>query len=205
VIRSTGWTVVVAFAVLATVLVAGCGGGEDGSSTNEETSVAAEASEQHGDKAQHHHHQKHHSIEQERLERSANEKFLKEEEGRVLEEEASVKRSKHRRKLREKESQPVPQPASPAVASITTEEFHGFNTEPDHGNWEIAYSVCAVTPEKQLAKEFHTEQNFGAIGHAYGSGYREPFNIAADEGCMAALVDSEAEREAAFKMMEEDE
>ena len=34
---------------------------------------------------------------------------------------------------------------------------------------KIAYGVCAVTPEKQLGKEFNNEQNFGAIGHAYGS------------------------------------
>ena len=62
--------------------------------------------------------------------------------------------------------------------------------------------MCAVTPEKQLAKEFRAEPNWAAIGHAYGEGYREPFNIAAGEGCMSALKDSPAEREAAFKMME---
>ena len=78
---------------------------------------------------------------------------------------------------------------------------HSFSDK-DLGNWEIAYSICAVTPEEQLAREFHTEQNWAAIGHAYGSEYEEPFNIAPEEGCMVALKNSEAEREAAFKMME---
>jgi hypothetical protein len=91
--------------------------------------------------------------------------------------------------------------SSSGVSSITAEEFAQFSGT-DKGNWEIAYGICAVTPEGQLAKEFHTEQNWAAIGHAYGKDYREPFNIAAEEGCMAALVDSSTEREAAFKMME---
>jgi hypothetical protein len=91
--------------------------------------------------------------------------------------------------------------SSPGVSSTTAEEFAQFSGT-DRGNWEIAYGTCAVTPEEQLAKEFHTEQNWAAIGHAYGKEYREPFNIAAEEGCMAALLDSSTEREAAFKMME---
>lgn len=92
-------------------------------------------------------------------------------------------------------------PSPSGASSITAEEFEQFSGT-DKGNWEIAYGICAVTPEKQLAKEFHTEQNWAAIGHAYGNDYREPFNIAAEEGCMAALNDSSAERDAAFKMME---
>lgn len=90
---------------------------------------------------------------------------------------------------------------SSGVSPVTAEEFEQF-TGTDKGNWEIAYGICAVTPEAQLAKEFHTEQNWAAIGHAYGEEYREPFNIAVEEGCMAALNDSSAEREAAFQMME---
>jgi len=94
-----------------------------------------------------------------------------------------------------------PSAPSSGVSPVTAEEFEQF-AGTDKGNWEIAYGVCAVTPESQLAKEFHTEQNWAAIGHAYGQGYSEPFNIAAEEGCMAALIDSSAERDAAFKMME---
>jgi hypothetical protein len=194
------------FHLLAAVLVAGCGGGGGGTSTTEETIVAGELLKDQEAKAQRHHHEKKNTIKQERLEQKDNEKFLKEEEDRILRKEAAAERSKHRHKLtREKESKPETKPALDGVAPITAEEFHGFTSEPDHGNWEIAYGICAVTSDKQLAREFHTEQNFGAIGHAYGSEYREPFNIAAEEGCMAALVDSKAQREGAFKMMEDDE
>jgi hypothetical protein len=144
------------------------------------------------------------------LEQKEDERFRREEENRVAQEEAAAKKHRQRQKpASEPKLKPTPAPApsqaSDDVATITAEEFHGFNTEPDRGNWEIAYGICAVTSEKELAKEFHTEQNFGAIGNAYGSEYREPFNIAAEEGCMAALVDSKAQREAAFTLMEENE
>jgi hypothetical protein len=111
--------------------------------------------------------------------------------------------SKKRKQEKPESQKPQGVKSSPSAGAdpITAEEFEDFSGT-DKENWEIAYGVCAVTPESQLAKEFHTEQNWAAIGHAYGEDYREPFNIAAEEGCMAALNDSHAEREAAFKMME---
>jgi hypothetical protein len=108
---------------------------------------------------------------------------------------------KARKKAAEKKAQERLEAEPPGADPIATEEFHFFSGK-DLGNWEIAYGICAVTPEKQLAREFHTELNWAAIGHAYGSEYREPFNVAVEEGCMVALKDSKAEREAAFKMME---
>jgi hypothetical protein len=126
-------------------------------------------------------------------------------EHRVARRAKERRRAKHRREREaRKQKEKEKRTANPGVAPITAEEFHYF-TATDLSNWEIAYGVCAVTPEKQLAKEFHTEQNFGSIGQAYGAGYTEPFNIAAEEGCMAALLDSKTEREAAFNLMEENE
>lgn len=89
--------------------------------------------------------------------------------------------------------------APAGVAPTTAEEFHSF-TGTDRENWEIAYEVCGTTPEEQLAREFHTEVNWVAIGHAYGSEeYGEPFNIAPEEGCTAVLKDSQAQWEAAVE------
>ena len=117
--------------------------------------------------------------------------------------EQAERKEKAKQKHRKMATEPEPATSS-EVDPIAAEEFHYF-TGTDLGNWEIAYGICAVTPEKQLAKEFHTEQNWGAIGHAYGQGYREPFNIAAEEGCMVALKDSEPQQEAMFALMEENE
>jgi hypothetical protein len=172
---------VLAFLAVA-VVVAGCAGGTSSqvaeSASHEERTAAAEEEAQRKDRSQ-----------------------KREELAVVVREQEWHQREKKRQK---KEEERKKAKADAAVATVTAEEFHYFK-DTDLGNWEIAYGICAVTPEKQLAREFHTEQNFAAIGHAYGSGYREPFNIAAEEGCMAALVDSEAEREAAFRLMEENE
>lgn len=137
-----------------------------------------------------------------------NKEFREKEEERIRHEEAergtAAKQRQAHRKARPKPQQTASASAESAINPIAAEEFHNFKGT-DRSNWEIAFGICAVTPEKQLASEFHTEQNWAAIGHAYGSGYREPFNIAAEEGCMAALKDDHAQREAAFALMEENE
>lgn len=185
-------------------LAGGCGGG--GSSANEETIAAGEQiegrKEPEGQQLAKEHEaarQRHKEMREEREDAE----FLEAEEKRIEEKERAQTKKKHH------PPKPEPEPESESLPTgvdpIAVEEFEGFSTEPDHNNWEIAFGICAVTPEKQLAKEFHTEQNWAAIGHAYGQGYSEPFNIAAEEGCMVALKDSESQREAMFALMEANE
>jgi hypothetical protein len=202
----------VAVAVAALGLtVAACGGG--GSSSEEvaatsspetQEAVKPPRTKRHLSATQMRRKEKAGSGERKELVEEEEELKAEEKERFIAEEEAAPPSKKHRH-----EPKPAPEPEEESTASaadpIAVEEFEGFSTEPDHSNWEIAYSVCAVTPEKQMSKEFHTEQNWAAIGHAYGDGYSEPFNIAPEEGCMAAIKDSETQREAMFAVMEEGE
>ena len=191
------------FVVLA-VLPSGCGGG--GASSSSPSPGAAEApTSRTSNSEEGHRHGHQDSKKKEQRERHEHEVFLEEEEDRIVKEEereeAREAREEEEQRKAHRAQQDAKSKASPAASAITAEEFHQFKGT-DLGNWEIAYGTCAVTPEKQLAREYHTEQNWAAIGHAYGQDYREPFNIAAEEGCMAALVDSEEQREAAFALME---
>jgi hypothetical protein len=192
-------TAVLGFLTVAVLLVA-CGGGGASSSTHGQGRSVAEIS-----KAEAHRlpkqKQAHASARQERRKEKENREFKEQEEARVRKEEAH--RIKQKEKAEDKQPKPKPEPTSvPApsdVDPIAAEEFQQF-TGVDHGNWEIAYEVCGSTPAKQLAKEFHTEDNWAAIGHAYGHDeYREPFNIAPEEGCMAALKVSKAQWEATLE------
>jgi len=183
-------------------LIAACGGGS--SSTKEATVPAGEFLEEETGE------QEHPGEEMGQQGGSAGKKKQKRERQaqkrqREREQAQRTRREEKKRNARKKRAQEKKEAAAQsAVDPITAEEFHHFRGT-DLGNWEIAYGVCAVTPEKQLAREFHTEQNWAAIGHAYGQGYREPFNIAAEEGCMAALNDSPKQRQAAFALMEANE
>lgn len=185
-------------------LAGGCGGG--GSSANEETIAAGEQIEGRKEPESQQPAKKHEAARQrhqEMREEREDAEFLEAEEKRIEEEEEEEERAQTKKKHHPPKPEPESIPAG--VDPIAVEEFEGFSTEPDHNNWEIAFGICAVTPEKQLAKELHTEQNWAAIGHAYGQGYSERFNIAAEEGCMVALKDSESQREAMFALMEENE
>ncbi len=183
---------------VAVVMVAGCGDGSSSSGGDEKSALAETAIHRPVHEAARE------SPKQERRERKENREFKEREERRIAEEDEEAKKEQKEKKKHPKpKPEPEPSPTS-EVDPIAAEEFHYFKGT-DLGNWEIAYSVCAVTPEKQLATEFHTERNWAAIGHAYGSEYREPFNIAPEEGCMAAVKDSPAQREAMFALMEENE
>jgi hypothetical protein len=187
------------FGVLAAVVavVAGCGGGSNSSGGGEKSALANTAIHRPA------HEEARESPKQERRERKENREFKEREEKRIAEESEEAKKKKAEKKHPKPKPEPEPSPTT-EVDPVAAEEFHYFKGT-DLGNWEIAYSVCAVTPEKQLAAEFHTERNWAAIGHAYGAGYREPFNIAPEEGCMAAVKDSPDQREAMFALMEENE
>lgn len=183
-------------------LFAACAGGS--SSTDESPVAAGEFLEE---EMEEQHHSDKEIGQQERSARKKKQKRERQAQKRQRERKQAQRerREEKKRKARKKRAQEEKEAATQsAVDPITAEEFHHFKGT-DLGNWEIAYGVCAVTPEKQLAREFHTEQNWAAIGHAYGQGYREPFNIAAEEGCMAALNDSPKQREAAFALMEANE
>lgn len=130
----------------------------------------------------------------ERRERTENRELKEQEEARIAREDAEWRKQHAKAK-----SEAASEPASSEVDPVAAEEFHQF-TGVDRENWELAYEVCGSTPEKQLAREFHTEVNWAAIGHAYGSEeFKEPFNIAPEEGCMAALKDSKAQWEATLE------
>ncbi len=186
-------------ALLSAVVVAGCGGGGASSSSSHiEGQSFAEDSQ-----AESHQHKKtgqpHESARQERRKEKENREFKEHEEARIRRKDAE-RRSKE--KAERKSSKPKPEAASGSSPSevdpIAAEEFHQF-TGVDRENWELGYEVCGSEPESQLAREYHTEQNWAAIGHAYGSEYKNPFNIAAEEGCMLAVKDSEAQWEATLE------
>lgn len=181
-------------ALLSTGAVAACGGGGPASSSahGEGSTLGgtAEAESHRVEKKGH----AHGSARRERREEKEDREFKEQEEARISGEEAE--RRQHRAKPK---PAPAPEPARSEVDPIAAEEFHRF-TGVDRENWELAYEVCGSTPGKRLAREFHTEDNWAAIGHAYGSEeFREPFNIAPEEGCMAALKDSTAEWEATLE------
>lgn len=193
--------------VLAVVVfaVAGCGGG--GSST-ESVAVAPPVKEvEPANELAKHESRKQERKREERIARE-NKKFKEDEEKRIAGEEKEREEGEEvlKKKAKQKPQKPRPEQSRPSseadpIAVEAYEYFEGTDLE----NWELAYGVCAVTPEKQMAKEFHTEQNWAAIGHAYGKVYSEPFNIAPEQGCMVALKDTEAQREAMFALMEENE
>jgi hypothetical protein len=191
------------FALLATLLgaavVTGCGGGgASAPSTQSEGPSLAEnsraESQQHKRKEQARESRRKHRKEKEDRE------FKEHEEARIRRKEAERKQKEEAdRKVSKPKPEATPESSSSEVDPIAAEEFHQF-TGVDRENWEIAYEVCGSTPEEQLAREFHTEDNWSAIGHAYGSEeYREPFNIAPEEGCMAALKVSKAQWEATLE------
>lgn len=176
------------------VLVAACGGGEGSSlSTRDEGSLANNSGAEPRQYQQ--------TREQPRMERrkeKEDREFKEHEEARIGREEAERKQEKAERRASKPKPEATPEPSSSEVDPIAVEEFHQF-TGVDRENWELGYEVCGSEPEKQLAREYHTEQNWAAIGHAYGSEYKNPFNIAAEEGCMLAVKDSGAEWEATLE------
>jgi hypothetical protein len=196
------------FALLASLLcavaVAACGGGgaSSASSLSERPSLAENS------EAEAHRHEKqgqaHESARQERREEKENREFKEQEEARIRGEETAREKQQEKAaedKHPEPKPEAVPELAPSEVDPIAAEEFHQFKGV-DHENWELAYKVCGSTPKKQLAREFHTGDNWAAIGHAYGSEeFREPFNIAPEEGCMAALKDSGAMWEATLEAL----
>lgn len=185
--------------LLCAVAVAACGGSGTSSSSHDEGPSLAENSEA-GSRIERKE-QAHESAREERRQEKEDREFKEREEARIRRGEAERKKqkAKARRKHTEPKSEATPEAAPSEVDPIAAEEFHQF-TGVDRENWELAYEVCGSTPEKQLAREFHTADNWAAIGHAYGSEeFREPFNIAPEEGCMAALKDSKAQWEATLE------
>jgi hypothetical protein len=192
------------FALLATLLsavvVAGCGGG--GASTSSTQSKGPSLAENSQAESQEHKRkeQAREPARGERREEKEDREFKEHEEARIRREEAQRKqKEKADRKVSKPKPEATPERSSSEVDPIAAEELRRF-TGVDRENWEIAYEVCGSTPEEQLAREFHTEDNWSAIGHAYGSEeYREPFSIAPEEGCMAALKVSNAQWEATLE------
>lgn len=177
----------VVFVFALTGLISACGSGSDSGATVASNHQSSRQSKQ--------------ADRQLRKEEKKTRKVERKRHRRIAKEER-IEAKEQRQARGEREAKKTTQEAGPSgVDPIAAEEFHYFS-ETDLSNWEIAYGICAVTPEAQLAREFHTSQNWADIGHAYGQDYREPFNVAAEEGCMVALKDTEAQREAAFKMME---
>ena len=186
-------------ALLSAVLVGGCGGGGasdslargDGRSLAENSRV--ESRNQRGEE------QARKSARREHREEKEDREFKEREEARIRREDADRKqKEKAESKSAEPKPEAAPEPSRPEVDPLAAEEFHQF-TGVDRENWELGYEVCGSEPEKQLAREYHTEQSWAAIGHAYGSEYKDPFNIAAEEGCMLAVKDSEAQWEATLE------
>lgn len=196
---------VVVFGVLLVgVLISACGG--DKSSSNADAFNSPWKKVQPASEEVKHPRPMQEQKREERIDRE-NRKFREDEERRIREEEKKNEdgeRALKKPKPAKPKSKPQPAPPSSKADPIAVETYEYF-TGTDLQNWELAYGVCAVTPEKQMAKEFHTEQNWAAIGHAYGKAYTEPFNIAPEEGCMSALKDTEVQREAMFTLMEEHE
>ncbi len=62
-------------------------------------------------------------------------------------------------------------------------------TSEEKQNYALNKEICASEPLSQLASEYHVAVNPAAAAHAVGLEYRnrEDMEIAAEEGCLAAL------------------